>query len=118
MPEIGEEMIEIMGAARDPGSRAKIAVKTNDRRIDPIGACIGMRGARVQAVSAELSGERADIVLYDDNPAQYVINAMAPADVASIIVDEDNHPWTSPWKPPTWPRPSAATVRTCVWPPS
>ena len=91
VPEIGEEMIEIMGAARDPGSRAKIAVKTNDRRIDPIGACIGMRGARVQAVSAELSGERADIVLYDDNPAQYVINAMAPADVASIIVDEDNH---------------------------
>ncbi|MGZ9632897.1 transcription termination factor NusA [Aeromonas dhakensis] len=91
VPEIGEEMIEIMGAARDPGSRAKIAVKTNDRRIDPIGACVGMRGARVQAVSAELSGERADIVLYDDNPAQYVINAMAPADVASIIVDEDNH---------------------------
>ncbi|UNU86741.1 transcription termination factor NusA [Aeromonas dhakensis] len=91
VPEIGEEMIEIMGAARDPGSRAKIAVKTNDRRIDPIGACIGMRGARVQAVSAELSGERADVVLYDDNPAQYVINAMAPADVASIIVDEDNH---------------------------
>ncbi|MEA9421017.1 transcription termination factor NusA [Aeromonas caviae] len=91
VPEIGEEMIEIMGAARDPGSRAKIAVKTNDRRIDPIGACIGMRGARVQAVSAELSGERADIVLYDDNPAQYVINAMAPADVASIIVDENNH---------------------------
>ncbi|MDX7642383.1 transcription termination factor NusA [Aeromonas caviae] len=91
VPEIGEEMIEIMGAARDPGSRAKIAVKTNDRRIDPIGACIGMRGARVQAVSAELNGERADIVLYDDNPAQYVINAMAPADVASIIVDEDNH---------------------------
>ena len=91
VPEIGEEMIEIMGAARDPGSRAKIAVKTNDRRIDPIGACIGMRGARVQAVSAELSGERADIVLYDDNPAQYVINAMAPADVASIIVDEVNH---------------------------
>ena len=91
VPEIGEEMIEIMGAARDPGSRAKIAVKTNDRRIDPIGACIGMRGARVQAVSAELSGERADIVLYDDNPAQYVINAMAPADVASIIVDEDNN---------------------------
>lgn len=91
VPEIGEEMIEIMGAARDPGSRAKIAVKTNDRRIDPIGACIGMRGARVQAVSAELSGERADIVLYDDNPTQYVINAMAPADVASIIVDEDNH---------------------------
>lgn len=91
VPEIQDEMIEIMGAARDPGSRAKIAVKSNDRRIDPIGACVGMRGARVQAVSNELNGERVDIVLWDDNPAQYVINAMAPADVASIIVDEDNH---------------------------
>ncbi|MBR9858141.1 MAG: transcription termination/antitermination protein NusA [Gammaproteobacteria bacterium] len=91
VPEIGEEIIEIMAAARDPGSRAKIAVKTNDRRIDPIGACVGMRGARVQAVSGELSGERVDIVLWDDNPAQFVINAMAPADVASIIVDEDAH---------------------------
>ncbi|RXJ73810.1 transcription termination/antitermination protein NusA [Veronia nyctiphanis] len=91
VPEIGEEMIEIMGAARDPGSRAKIAVKTNDKRIDPVGACVGMRGARVQAVSGELGGERIDIVLWDDNPAQFVINAMAPADVASIIVDEDSH---------------------------
>ncbi|MCL1050947.1 transcription termination factor NusA [Shewanella abyssi] len=91
VPEIADEMIEIMGAARDPGSRAKIAVKSNDRRIDPIGACVGMRGARVQAVSNELGGERVDIVLWDDNPAQYVINCMAPADVASIIVDEDNH---------------------------
>ncbi len=91
VPEIGEEMIEIMGAARDPGSRAKIAVKTNDKRIDPVGACVGMRGARVQAVSAELGGERIDIVLWDDNPAQLVINAMAPAEVASIIVDEDTH---------------------------
>lgn len=91
VPEIGEEIIEIKGAARDPGSRAKIAVKTNDRRIDPVGACVGMRGARVQAVSGELAGERVDIVLWDDNPAQYVINAMAPADVASIIVDEDHH---------------------------
>ncbi|WP_319781643.1 transcription termination factor NusA [Oceanisphaera sp. IT1-181] len=91
VPEIGEEVIDIMGAARDPGSRAKIAVKTNDRRIDPIGACVGMRGARVQAVSGELNGERVDIVLWDDNPAQYVINAMAPADVSSIIVDEDAH---------------------------
>lgn len=89
VPEIGEEMIEIIGAARDPGSRAKIAVKTNDRRIDPVGACVGMRGSRVQAVSGELGGERIDIVLWDDNVAQYVINAMAPADVASIIVDED-----------------------------
>src|SRR3990167_1795783 len=91
VPEIGEEVITIMSAARDPGSRAKIAVKTNDGRIDPIGACVGMRGARVQAVSSELGGERIDIVLWDDNPAQLVINAMAPAEVASIVVDEDSH---------------------------
>ncbi|MCW8856479.1 MAG: transcription termination factor NusA [Kangiella sp.] len=90
VPEIGEEVIEIKGAARDPGSRAKVAVKTNDKRIDPVGACVGMRGARVQAVTGELNGERIDIVLYDDNPAQYVINAMAPAEVVSIVVDEDN----------------------------
>lgn len=91
VPEIGEELIEIKAAARDPGSRAKIAVKTNDGRIDPIGACVGMRGARVQAVSGELGGERIDIVLWDDNPAQLVINAMSPAEVASILVDEDTH---------------------------
>jgi N utilization substance protein A len=91
VPEIGEELIEVKAAARDPGSRAKIAVKTNDGRIDPIGACVGMRGARVQAVSSELGGERVDIVLWDDNPAQLVINAMAPAEVASIVVDEDSH---------------------------
>jgi transcription termination/antitermination protein NusA len=91
VPEIGEELIEIRAAARDPGSRAKIAVKTNDGRIDPIGACVGMRGSRVQAVSSELGGERIDIVLWDDNPAQLVINAMAPAEVASIVVDEDTH---------------------------
>jgi N utilization substance protein A len=91
VPEIGEELIEIRAAARDPGSRAKIAVKTNDGRIDPIGACVGMRGSRVQAVSGELGGERIDIVLWDDNPAQLVINAMSPAEVASIVVDEDTH---------------------------
>lgn len=91
VPEIAEETLEIKAAARDPGSRAKIAVKTNDKRLDPIGACVGMRGSRVQAVSGELSGERVDIVLWDDNPAQFVINAMAPAEVASIVVDEDNH---------------------------
>lgn len=91
VPEIGEDLIEIKAAARDPGSRAKIAVKTNDGRIDPVGACVGMRGARVQAVSGELGGERIDIVLWDDNPAQLVINAMAPAEVASIVVDEDSH---------------------------
>lgn len=91
VPEIAEEVIEIRAAARDPGSRAKIAVKTNDGRIDPVGACVGMRGARVQAVSGELNNERVDIVLWDDNPAQLVINAMAPADVESIVVDEDAH---------------------------
>lgn len=89
VPEIGEKIIETKVAARDPGSRAKIAVKTNDKRIDPIGACVGMRGSRVQAISSELNGERIDIILWDENPAQFVINAMAPADVSSIIVDED-----------------------------
>ena len=91
VPEIGEELIEIRSAARDPGSRAKIAVKSNDKRIDPVGACVGMRGSRVQAITNELGGERVDIVLWDDNPAQFVINAMAPADVSSIVVDEDKH---------------------------
>ncbi|QEW05504.1 transcription termination factor NusA [Nitrincola iocasae] len=91
VPEIAEEVIEIRAAARDPGSRAKIAVKTNDGRIDPVGACVGMRGSRVQAVTNELGGERVDIVLWDDNPAQLVINAMAPAEVASIVIDEDSH---------------------------
>ena len=91
VPEIGENIIEIRAAAREPGNRAKIAVKTNDGRIDPVGACVGMRGARVQAVSSELGGERVDIILWDDNPAQLVINAMAPADISSIVVDEDSH---------------------------
>jgi N utilization substance protein A len=91
VPEISEGLIEIAAAARDPGSRAKIAVKSNDPRIDPIGACVGMRGSRVQAVSNELYGERVDIILWDENPAQYVINAMAPAEVVSIMVDEDAH---------------------------
>jgi N utilization substance protein A len=80
-----------MGRPRDPGDRAKIAVIANDHRTDPIGACIGMRGSRVQAVSNELNGERIDIVLWNDNPAQFVINAMAPAEVQSIIVDEEKH---------------------------
>ncbi|GAB5414931.1 MAG: transcription termination factor NusA [Congregibacter sp.] len=90
VPEIAEEVIQIRSAARDPGSRAKIAVKTNDQRIDPVGACVGMRGSRVQAVSNELDNERVDIVLWDDNPAQLVINAMSPAEVESIVVDEEN----------------------------
>ncbi|MEX1664739.1 transcription termination factor NusA [Zhongshania arctica] len=91
VPEVSEDVIEIRAAARDPGSRAKIAVKTNDGRIDPVGACVGMRGSRVQAVSGELGNERVDIILWDDNPAQLVINAMAPAEVESIVVDEDTH---------------------------
>jgi len=91
VPEIAEEVIEIKAAARDPGSRAKIVVSTNDGRIDPVGACVGMRGSRVQVVSNELANERIDIILWDDNPAQLVINSMAPAEVASIIVDEDSH---------------------------
>ena len=91
VPEISEEVIEIKAAARDPGSRAKIVVSTNDGRIDPVGACVGMRGSRVQVVSNELANERIDIILWDDNPAQLVINSMAPAEVASIIVEEDSH---------------------------
>jgi transcription termination/antitermination protein NusA len=89
VPEVGQGLINILGAARDSGARAKIAVRSNDPRIDPVGACVGMRGSRVQAVSGELAGERIDIVLWDDNPAQLVINAMAPAEVRSIVVDED-----------------------------
>ncbi len=91
VPEIGETLIDIVGAARDPGSRAKIAVKANDRRIDPVGACVGMRGSRVQAVTNELNGERVDIIVWDENDAQFVINAMSPAEVASLVVDEDKH---------------------------
>ena len=91
VPEIAEGLIDVKAASRDPGSRAKIAVRSKDKRIDPQGACIGMRGSRVQAVSGELGGERVDIVLWDDNPAQFVINAMSPAEVAAIIVDEDAH---------------------------
>ncbi len=90
VPEVGEGLIDIRGAARDPGLRAKIAVKALDQRIDPVGACVGMRGSRVQAVSNELNGERVDIILWNENPAQYVINAMSPADVVSIVVDEDS----------------------------
>ena len=91
VPEVGQGLIQILGAARDPGMRAKIAVKSNDPRIDPVGACVGMRGSRVQAVSNEIAGERVDIIPYDENPAQFVINAMSPAEVMSIVVDEDSH---------------------------
>jgi N utilization substance protein A len=91
VPEVGEGLIDILGAARDPGSRAKIAVRSNDPRIDPVGACVGMRGSRVRAVSNELSDERVDIILWDENMAQFVINAMSPAEVVSIVVDEERH---------------------------
>lgn len=91
VPEVGQGLIEILGAARDPGLRAKIAVKSNDPRIDPVGACVGMRGSRVQTVSNELAGERIDIILWNENPAQFVVNAMSPAEVVSIVVDEDAH---------------------------
>ena len=90
VPEINEDIIEIRGIARDAGSRSKITVKTNDGRIDPVGACVGMRGSRVQSVSSELGNERIDIIIYDDNPAQMVINALAPAKVESIVMDEDS----------------------------
>ncbi len=91
VPEVGQGLIDILGSARDPGLRAKIAVRSNDSRIDAVGACVGMRGSRVQAVSNELAGERVDIILWDDNAAQFVINAMQPAEVVSIVVDEDSH---------------------------
>ena len=91
VPEVGQGMIQILAAARDPGIRAKIAVKSNDPRIDPVGACVGMRGSRVQAVSNEIAGERVDIIPFDANPAQFVINAMSPAEVQSIVVDEERH---------------------------
>lgn len=91
VPEVGEGLIDILAAARDPGSRAKIAVRANDPRLDPIGACVGMRGSRVQAISNELAGERVDIILWNGNDAQFVINAMSPAEIQSIVVDEDKH---------------------------
>ncbi|MGH8600213.1 MAG: transcription termination/antitermination protein NusA, partial [Burkholderiales bacterium] len=91
VPELDDGLLEIKGAARDPGSRAKIAVKSNDPRVDPIGTCVGMRGTRVQAVTGELAGERIDIVLWAPEPAQLVINALAPAEISSIVVDEESH---------------------------
>lgn len=91
VPEVDQNLLEIIGGARDPGSRAKISVKSLDARLDPVGACVGMRGSRVQSVSNELAGERVDIILWDENPAQFVVNAMSPAEVTSIVVDEESH---------------------------
>ena len=89
VPEIAEQIIEVRNVARLPGTRAKIAVKTDDHRIDPVGACIGMRGTRIQAVQQELDGERIDVVVWSDDPAQFIISSLRPADVSSIILDED-----------------------------
>ena len=105
VPEVGQGLIQILGAARDPGIRAKIAVKSNDPRIDPVGACVGMRGSRVQAVSNEIAGERVDIIPFDENPAQFGSNAMSPAEVISIVVDEDSHSRARP-KRARWSRTS------------
>ena len=91
VPEVGQNVIDVLGAARDPGLRAKIAVRSLDPRLDPVGACVGMRGSRVQSVSNELAGERIDIILWDENPAQFVINAMSPAVTLSIVVDEESN---------------------------
>ena len=91
VPEVDDGLLEIKAAARDPGMRAKIAVKSNDQRIDPIGTCVGMRGSRVTAVTNELAGERVDIVLWSADPAQFVVGALAPAEVSSIVVDEEKH---------------------------
>jgi transcription termination/antitermination protein NusA len=91
VPEVDQKLIEIIGGARDPGSRAKVSVRSLDPRLDPVGACVGMRGSRVQSVSNELAGERVDIILWNENPAQFVVNAMSPAEVTSIVVDEDAH---------------------------
>ena len=91
VPEVDQNLLEILGGARDPGSRAKISVKSLDSRLDPVGACVGMRGSRVQSVSNELAGERVDIILWDENPAQFVVNAMSPAEVTSIVVDEESN---------------------------
>ena len=118
VPEIEEGLIEIKAAARDPGIRAKIAVKSNDPRLDPQGTCIGMRGSRVTAVTNELAGERVDIVLWSEDPAKFVINALAPAEVQSIVVDEERHAWTSSSTRKTSRSRSAAAGRTCASHPS
>jgi len=116
VPEVGQGLINILAAARDPGVRAKIAVRSNDPRVDPVGACVGMRGSRVQAVSNEIAGERVDIIPFDDNNAQFVINAMAPAELPPSSWTKTRIRWTSPCPRTSFPRPSAAAARTSVLP--
>jgi N utilization substance protein A len=118
VPEIEQGLLEIKSCARDPGSRAKIAVLSHDKRVDPIGTCVGVRGTRVNAVTNELAGERVDIVLWSEDPAQFVIGALAPANVLPSWWTRKSTPWTWWWTRKTWPSPSAAAARTCVWPPS
>jgi N utilization substance protein A len=118
VPEIEQGLLEIKSCARDPGSRAKIAVLSHDKRVDPIGTCVGVRGTRVNAVTNELAGERVDIVLWSEDPAQFVIGALAPANVSSIVVDEKSTPWTWWWTRKTLPSPLAAAARTCAWLPT
>jgi N utilization substance protein A len=116
VPEIEQGLLEIKSCARDPGTRAKIAVVSHDKRVDPIGTCVGVRGSRVNGVTNELAGERVDIVLWSEDPAQFVIGALAPANVQSIVVDEERTPWTWWSTRKTSPSPSAAAARTCAWP--
>jgi N utilization substance protein A len=115
VPEVDDGLLEIKAAARDAGMRAKIAVKSNDQRIDPIGTCVGMRGMRVTAVTNELAGERVDIVLWSADPAQFVVGALAPAEVTSVVVDEDRTAWTWWSTRTTWRLPSVVAARTSVW---
>ena len=116
VPEIEQGLLEIKSCARDAGSRAKIAVLSHDKRVDPIGTCVGVRGTRVNAVTNELAGERVDIVLWSEDPAQFVIGALAPANVQSIVVDEERHAMDVWWTRRTLPLPLGVVVRTCAWP--
>ncbi len=117
VPEMEQGLLEIKSCARDPGSRAKIAVVSYDKRVDPIGTCVGVRGSRVTAVTNELAGERVDIVLWTEDPAQFVIGALAPANVQSRSSSTRSAMrWTSWSTRKTWRSPSAAAARTCAWP--
>jgi len=118
VPEIEQGLLEIKSCARDPGSRAKIAVLSHDKRVDPIGTCVGVRGTRVNGVTNELAGERVDIVLWSEDPAQFVIGALAPANVQSIVVDEEKHAMDVWLMKKTWPLPLAVAVKTSDWLPT
>jgi N utilization substance protein A len=116
VPEIEQGLLEIKSCARDAGSRAKIAVLSHDKRVDPIGTCVGVRGTRVNGVTNELAGERVDIVLWSEDPAQFVIGALAPANVSSASWwTKSAMPWMWWWTKKTWPLPSAVAARTCAW---